>query len=232
MNRLNVIPRLIVVAAFLVMLFSAATVTAHPPSSQESTKIEHPPARSLSAIQVDVHAALRSEAATRRLGDNASQVVRLIDLYREMAAHPKRHSSLFLRRLGLQLRARLENVRDHMERQDSLPERGANATKVRLPALAAPKARVLAQQMGVPGGPVAGQAVQPAATAIRDAATIDYGPELVDLIQQTISPATWDINGGNGTVAYFAPRRAIVVSAPERVHDKIDDVLGQLRSAP
>ena len=62
--------------------------------------------------------------------------------------------------------------------------------------------------------------------------TIDFGPDLVELIQQTISPATWDINGGNGAIAYFAPVQSLVVSAPESVHYQIADLLSQLRAAP
>src|SRR3954451_2680030 len=63
--------------------------------------------RSLTAIQVDVHAALRDEASTRRAGDNTPQVLRLVDLYCEMSAHPQHEKSFVLRELGQQVRARL-----------------------------------------------------------------------------------------------------------------------------
>jgi hypothetical protein len=186
----------------------------------------------LSAIQVDVPAALRAEAVTRRLGGNAAEVIRLIDLYREMAAHPQHDRSVLLRKLGLQVRSRLDKVRDLIARRSSQPERRTNTLNVSLADRAVPESRVLAQQIGVPGGPAAGQIGQPAAAQAGAVGMIDYGPDLVELIQQTISPATWDINGGNGAVVYFAPRHAIVVSAPERVHEQIDDVLGQLRAVP
>ncbi len=75
--------------------------------------------RSLSAIQVDVRAALHAEATSRRLGPNTSDVIRLIDLYREMAAHPKRDRSLMLKQIGSRLRSRLEKVSDHIERKSS-----------------------------------------------------------------------------------------------------------------
>jgi hypothetical protein len=229
---MNMNPCRIIPASLLPTLVVAVAVAAESPRSQRSATITQPPRRSLSAIQVDVHAALRSEAVTRRLGENTADVIRLIELYREMAAHPQRDKSILLRKLALQLRARLEKVRDYIGRHGSLSQRRANAKKSSPPVLAVPEPRVLAQQIGGPGGPPAGQPAPPAAAPVNDAGTIDYGPELVDLIQQTISPATWDINGGNGAVAYFAPRHAIVVSAPQRVHDKIDDVLGQLRAAP
>jgi hypothetical protein len=57
----------------------------------------------------------------------------------------------------------------------------------------------------------------------------DYGLELVDLIQHTIAPQSWDINGGNGTIIYFAPRQAIVVRQTDDVHGDLSDVLRGLR---
>jgi hypothetical protein len=119
----------------------------------------------------------------------------------------------------------LEKVRDQIERRYTNPDR--NPKKKSPSTLVAQDTSVLAQQVAVQAGGAFGQAAQPGA-----AATIDYGPELVDLIQQTISPATWNINGGNGAVVYFTPLRAIVVSAPADVHEQIDDVLGQLRAVP
>jgi hypothetical protein len=232
MNSMNMNSHVIRLALLLAMLPAAAALAADRPKVQPFASAARQPVRSLSAIQVDVHAALRAEAVTRRLRENAAEVVRLMDLYREMGAHPKRDSSLFLRRLGLQVRSRLERVQGHIERQSSQPERDVKLRTAGLLIPAVAESRVLAQQMGVPGGPAAGPAAPPAAAQAANNGTIDYGPELVALIQQTISPATWDINGGNGAVVYFSPRRAIVVSAPEKVHDKVDDVLGQLRAAP
>ncbi len=41
-----------------------------------------------------------------------------------------------------------------------------------------------------------------------DAETQRNAQALVDLIQRTISPSSWDVNGGNGSVRYFAPSRS------------------------
>jgi hypothetical protein len=177
--------------------------------------------RSLSAIHADVRAALRAEALTRRQGQNVPEIIRLLDLYREMAAHPRRNESMMLAKLGLRVRSRLETVRDQIERQFKPPTRGAKK------AHDIPETRVLAQQIAVQAGGAFGQAAQPGADG-----AVDYGPELVEIIQQTISPATWNINGGNGAIVYFTPRRAIVISAPEAVHEQVNDLLGQLRAAP
>ena len=49
------------------------------------------------------------------------------------------------------------------------------------------------------------------------------------MIQHTIAPQSWDVNGGNGTIIYFAPRQAIVVRQTDDVHGDLDAVLRGLR---
>lgn len=57
----------------------------------------------------------------------------------------------------------------------------------------------------------------------------DLGTELVDLIQRTIAPTTWDINGGPGSIVYFQHLHALVVSATSEVHGDFANVLENLR---
>jgi hypothetical protein len=59
----------------------------------------------------------------------------------------------------------------------------------------------------------------------------DYGQDLVDLIQKTIAPSTWDVNGGAGTIYYWNPGHAMVIMQTDDVHDQIADVLLQLQNA-
>ena len=56
----------------------------------------------------------------------------------------------------------------------------------------------------------------------------DHGPQLVDLIQQTISPQTWDVNGGLGTIYYWRPGRAMVIRQTGEVHRQIGGLLEQM----
>jgi hypothetical protein len=215
-------------AAICVVLLHGSVTAAEPEPGRNASSQANSPHRSLSAIQVDVHNALRAEAATRRAGSNVPEVVRLIDLYREMAGHPKRRESGLLNHLGLQVRSRLNTVSDRIERQIARQEKRIKKPE-RLRALARPEADVLAQQFGAAGPAQAAPSgvVPPGAGAV-----VDYGPELVDVIQRTISPETWDINGGLGAVVYFAPRHALVVSAPATVQGQVADLLFQLRAAP
>jgi hypothetical protein len=194
------------------------------------------PPRSLTAIRTDVSDALRAEATTRRSGDNTPQVMRLVDLYLEMAAHPRRDTSPLLADLGEQVRLRLKTVRERVERRE--PEKNSLAKKSPKPAAVADKAegRVLAQQVPPAGaagnqrnavGQGAGVAVAPNIAA----RPTDFGPELVELIEAVVSPATWKINGGNGAIVYYSPLHVLVVSAPGDVHAQVGGVLQQLNAA-
>ncbi len=59
----------------------------------------------------------------------------------------------------------------------------------------------------------------------------DHGPELVDLIQKTIAPASWDVMGGRGSIYYWRPGRAIVVRQTDEVHGQLNGMLRQLERA-
>ena len=50
-----------------------------------------------------------------------------------------------------------------------------------------------------------------------------------DLIERTINPAFWDVNGGPGTIVYYAPLQCLVVRATAEVHGDVGRVVGDLR---
>ncbi len=52
---------------------------------------------------------------------------------------------------------------------------------------------------------------------------------LIDLIQSTVSPETWDAVGGSGAIRPFDTNLSLVVSQTQAVHDEIADLLDQLR---
>ncbi len=90
----------------------------------------------------------------------------------------------------------------------------------------------LAQQAGGaarPAPPLVGNG--PVGPRGRQQPNDDYGQHLVELIQKTIAPSTWDVNGGLGTVYYWRPGRALVVRQTGEVHEQTGAVLGQLRRA-
>jgi hypothetical protein len=49
---------------------------------------------------------------------------------------------------------------------------------------------------------------------------------LIDLITETIQPESWEINGGRGTIRYFAPLHVLVVRNNQRAHEELGGALG------
>jgi len=56
----------------------------------------------------------------------------------------------------------------------------------------------------------------------------DFDP-LIQLITSTISPDSWEDNGGNGAIEPFVANLSLVVSQTQEVHEQIRDLLDQLR---
>ncbi|MDH3719751.1 MAG: general secretion pathway protein GspD, partial [Planctomycetota bacterium] len=52
---------------------------------------------------------------------------------------------------------------------------------------------------------------------------------LIELITKTIEPDSWDEVGGQGTVAEFETNLSLVISQTQEIHEKIADLLDQLR---
>ena len=59
----------------------------------------------------------------------------------------------------------------------------------------------------------------------------DNGDQLVELIYKTIAPASWDVNGGNGSIYYWRSRQALIIRQRGDVHEDIGNVLRQLERA-
>jgi hypothetical protein len=57
----------------------------------------------------------------------------------------------------------------------------------------------------------------------------DAGEDLVEVIQKTIAPASWDIHGGLGAIYYWRPGRALIIRQRGEVHDQIGDLLWQMQ---
>jgi hypothetical protein len=191
------------------------------------------PLRSISTISREVRSALRNEACSRRIGDNTAEILQLVRLSEELARDPRSVSSVTLQKLGGRLRIRLRIVHDHVLRQ--IGNDGTSKHKTEADAVRAMKSGSAnpSNEIELPASPVLAQQIAPAgqvrAVGTTQGIPRDYGPELARLIQRTISPATWNVNGGQGAVVYYAPLRVLVVRAPADVHDQIGGVLGAAR---
>jgi hypothetical protein len=99
-----------------------------------------------------------------------------------------------------------------------------------------PSATVLGQ-MGGGFGQMGGGFMQPGAGGMMgpggpaNNANFDYGDDLVSLIQTTISPKSWEANGGPGTIYYWRGQHALIVRNTDEVHQDLANVLEQLNRA-
>ncbi|MCA9271209.1 MAG: hypothetical protein KDA41_22155, partial [Planctomycetales bacterium] len=60
----------------------------------------------------------------------------------------------------------------------------------------------------------------------------DYGEALVELIQATISPKHWDVNGGPGSIVYWPTLHVLVVRASGDTHGHVGGLFDGLRRVP
>lgn len=179
--------------------------------SQQPTVTIHSITRA--ASQTLRREALAADGATRE-----SILRELIGIHDQALGHMRFAESARLQRTVLRIRARLRRVKEEIQRQ--LAEKDVIRH-------AAARSVVLHQRLGnVP------QAA-PQAIANRGApqAGGDYGPELVQLIERTISPPIWEANGGPATIVYFQPRHALVVRATRETHRDVGHLLIGLRAA-
>ena len=215
----------------------SAAQTDSPPSAAENTASTPLAGKELS---VAVRAALRRWA--RPSDSQADQAAReFLALYRQLQ-EDRQLGPATRADLRQTVRARLAHLADQIARRVAREQREATgpqtAKSVKTPA---DRDDNLAQR----GGPMAagpgfggmgfgrpglagpgfpGGAAGPGQNA-------DYGLQLVDLIQRTIAPSTWDVNGGLGSIYYFRPLRALVVRQTDEVHGRIGDALQQLERA-
>ena len=172
-----------------------------------------------------VHVALRHWAQpSDQQADAAAR--EFLALYKDLQAD-KQLSSSQREYLTGKARVRLEQLSQQISKRVAREKR-----------LAQTKAAKAAQNLtnggslNSPGQPGPGASTAPAgASGGAGVGPDDAGQDLVDLIQTVIRPASWDINGGNGSIYYWYPGKALVIRQTDEVHGEIYDTLEQLRRA-
>lgn len=175
-------------------------------------------------LRAAVRDALRREATTK--GAKHDQAVRdLTALYQQLKGDQQLPEPERKQRLG-QIRYRLKDLADLLERHT-----GAQAS----PAAggAAQRDSILGQMMPALGGAGAGNSAASAQPGGAQAGTApgetEGAEQLMELIQTTIAPDTWDVRGGPGTMMYFPPSKALVIRQTGEVHGQVRDLSKQLR---
>lgn len=146
------------------------------------------------------------------------------------------------------VRGRLLRASQALERQlaraESSADRGERVSPDRAAAERAGRPRVLAQVQGNPPGRraagaqprrtgraggfgPAGQVIGAAGTL--QAQTANNARQLIELIETTIAPASWQTNGGLGTIHYFAPAQVLVIRQTDGVHGRVGQAIRGLR---
>lgn len=57
---------------------------------------------------------------------------------------------------------------------------------------------------------------------------VDPAQELIDVIQDTIAPTSWDIRGGQGVIRYWGPGQALIIRQSSDVHEALAQLIADL----
>lgn len=199
---------------------------------------EKPSPASKASLEASVRQALRRWAGVT---DERAHLAagEFLELYRKLRADrslaPSTRTELQMKVRGRLVRLAEQISRHHAQQARSASGLSAKPTMSGARAVRLPPDRPTWLGQAGPGGwgPGNRQQGQPPA-ALGPAGNVgvpDYGPALVDLIQRTIAPDSWDIRGGPGSIYYWRPGRAVVVRHTTEVHEAVEDALGQLRNA-
>ncbi len=202
--------------------FSSERVDSGPANAVQSTADAAPTVGqeyTAGQLRTAVHDALRREATSRDAA-HESALRKLLALYRGLEQDTQLGDAE-RRQLRWLLRNRLARGSRALKSQLANGPASSKATPA-VPSKAAklPKADdgILAQRPQAPGPPAAARSAQ------------QNGQELVDLIQKTIAPSTWDVNGGPGVIRFFENKQSLVIRQTDEVHGQLGEVIRQLRS--
>jgi hypothetical protein len=140
-------------------------------------------------------------------------------------------------RLDALIRVRLRHASEAINRQ---AVREAQSTARKKPAQGkapprlpdAPPVATLAQVPGVGGQGAGFPGAQGFAGGIggpQTGSTEREAQKLIDLIQAVIAPESWDVNGGQGVIRYWALGHGLVIRNSAAEQDNAGDLLQQLR---
>ncbi len=205
-------------------------------SPTASAAVESP--RTAQQLRDAVHDTLRREA-TARGAEKATAIRDLAALHREISA-----STALVEReqreLRTLVRSRLQRVSKRLQKQ--LAQAAKPPADGKQPRKLPAKDNGVLAQVGnnarqAPAN-VAVQNANPLAAAAAGGAgggdpftaqTLANAQQLVDLIQETIAPSSWQANGGLGTIMYFAPSQVLVIRQTDDIHGQIGGAIRRLR---
>jgi hypothetical protein len=212
--------------------FSFAMTAADPVVNEEGAAAAKSP-RHFHELEADMLAAMRREITAKTFPDRSAAIRDLVALHREVVQDSRFALSDTLKDYRGKIAVRLISVKNDLKRKlANLPGASKRKNSAAANSLPADVENVLSANVALVGltmgGPVQTLGQEPGA---RGGGIQDDGQLLVDLIEATINPNFWDVNGGPGTIFYFAPLRCLVVRATSEVHENIGGLVGGLRDA-
>lgn len=199
-----------------------AAVSQQPATSENQPK-SIVPVRKGKELEVATHQALRRWAKVDK-ANSKTAAREFIIVFNELKQDATLARST-RQQLGGQVRNRLIRLSDTIQKSDNASSKSKSpadldAVKNRPGVLGQFGGGAGNQNVGGQGGGLGGNQ--------SNASPPDHGEDLVDLIHKTISPSSWDINGGPGTIQYWRPGHALVIRASDEVQEEIGGVLDQL----
>lgn len=165
----------------------------------------------LAAARAEVETALRMEARATGFTDRAAAVRRLVAVHESLATDHRLATTAAAAGLRKRVATRLSLVRDRLRPLADDPTAPAESSPSE--TAAGPLSSPVLSQAGAEGGRQAEARV------------------LIDLIEATIHPEVWDVQGGPCRIRYFPNGQGIVVRATQEVHEDLGRLLRQLRAA-
>ena len=173
-------------------------------------------------------------SAQRKKPDPYKLVPELIEVYREV---PQQTKIAFQerKRMSHALESRLVNMHGLLKKE--LKKFATQSSRKRsLPSAS----HVRSQPLSGSGVAIASTSSTRSSTSLQQkraetsaigggSATAQGAQTLIDLIQNTISPNSWEINGGQGTISFYPNTPALIIRQNGEVHQQIQDTLRQLR---
>lgn len=193
-------------------------------------------------LSKDVSRLLQSEARSASAADRAELVHEMCALFNEVVRDPRFDTSEALEELRGRLAGRLRKIQRELTKDLTGKRKpGKSPNSRQLPEQQQDQqqqatrdaANSLTAQLAIVGATMGGPASlfsQQGGGAF-GGGRADDGEALVELIQRTIHPDFWDVNGGPGTIMYYAPLHALVVRATDEIHGDVGGLARGLRAA-
>jgi hypothetical protein len=179
---------------------------------------------------------VRRDTFAKTEQERAAAAYEMTFVYREILADPRYVTSDTLKEYRGRLWSRLTRIKKDVQtkiRRDAKAQNKVDLSDESLLADVSSTSQSLTDQFALVSATLGGPATvfSQAGVAGGGVGPPDFGPDLVDLIQRTIQPEFWNVNGGPGSIVYFRPLHCLVIRATSDIHHQIGGTLGAVRAA-